>query len=172
MKNSPSHFVVDADIARAAGVTEHPISKAARDMLKALMDSESEVAFCPTLLSEWRTHRSLYATRWLSSMIARKRIFRLTPPSISLNEIEKSPLTDQQKSIANKDAHVIDLAVATGKFIASNDKAARQVFCLIAGHSNLLNGIFWAVPTDCGEKLSACISKNEIFPSEWKISAI
>ena len=154
MRFDGDSLVVDADVARAAGVSEHPVSKNSRVLLQALLQSGFKVGFCPVLLSEWKKHRSLFAKQWLGSMTARKRVVRITPESMAVSFIDSADITEDQKDIANKDAHVVDAALALDKFIASNDRRAREVFSLVARDSAAFQGIIWAVPSVDGERIS------------------
>lgn len=171
MKFNASHIVIDADVARSAGGSEHPVSKSARTLLQDVAESGMPVAFCPILLSEWRKHRSQLSARWLSSMVARKKFHCVTPIANTQAEIQKSGLSEGDQAIAQKDAHVIDIAIATGKFVTSNDKIARGVFSAIAQNTALLDGLIWAVPTDCSDALADLLANGGIVPSNWLVRA-
>ncbi|MYN47437.1 hypothetical protein GTP23_20540 [Pseudoduganella sp. FT93W] len=171
MKFNPSHAVVDADVARASGGSDHPISKSSREVLLGIKNCNIEVVFCPILLSEWKKHKSLFATQWLSSMVAKKK-FRVIPSNaITTHEIEKAGLSEVDKGVALKDAHVVDIALSTGNFIASNDKTARSVFSNIANVSPLLQDLIWIVPSEDSEKLIAVFSEGGYTPKSWLIRA-
>jgi hypothetical protein len=173
MKFDASHIVIDADIARAVGLSEHPISSTSRALLEAVMASKDiGIAFNHALLDEWNKHRSTYAQKWLTSMIAKRR-FRLIKevPEITGITVQNAPITDKDKQIAGKDAHLIDIALVAGKFIASNDTTARAVFCLVSNHSPLFNGITWVVPVDCASAFAALIQGRGFIPDDWHICA-
>jgi len=57
MKIKCQSFVVDADVARAAGLSEHPVSKGARSVLQAILNSDARAVFCPKLKEEWKQHK-------------------------------------------------------------------------------------------------------------------
>lgn len=172
MKFDGDGLVVDADVARAAGISEHPVSRNSRVLLQTLLQSGYKVGFCPALLDEWKKHRSLFAKQWLGSMTARKRIVRLTPTPIVTAFIDAADITDDQKNIANKDAHVVDAALALDKFIASNDKRARDVFCCVADKSAAFRHIIWAIPSLDGEKISEILATGGDIPPEWQLTTI
>jgi hypothetical protein len=171
MKFNPSHIVIDADIARAVGFSEHPVSSTSRALLEALMASKDiGIAFNRTLLDEWKKHQSTFARTWLSSMIAKRRFHLIkTVPGVAEGVVQSAPITDVQKKIAAKDAHLIDIALASGKFIASNDKTARAVFCLVSGNTPLFHGIIWAVPIDCSTTLLSLLEERGFIPADWHI---
>lgn len=172
MKFDASHIVIDADIARAVGLSEHPVSNTSRTLLEAVMASKDiGIAFNKTLLDEWKKHRSTYAQKWLSSMIAKRRFSLINVPTDAGIVVQNAPITDKEKKIAEKDAHLIDIALVAGKFIASNDTTARTVFCLVSNHSPLFNGITWVVPVDCADALAALIQERGFIPSEWHLCA-
>lgn len=170
MKFDGESIVVDADVARAAGVSEHPVSRNSRDLLQTLLARNYKVGFCPVLLAEWKKHRSLFAKQWLGSMIARKRVVLLTPVSITVDLIDAANISEEQRDVANKDAHVIDAALALDKFIASNDKKARDVFCCVAQSSAAFRDIIWAVPSLDGEKISEVLDSRDDIPPQWRLA--
>jgi predicted nucleic acid-binding protein len=169
MKFNSSHVVVDADVARSAGLSEHPVSKSSRNVLRGISDSGLHVAFCPILLSEWRKHRSLLSAHWLASMIARKKFHCDTPITQTQSEIESATLSESDQAIAEKDAHVIDIAIANGNFIASNDKIARGVFSVVANSTKLLDRLVWAVPTDSSDALVDIFTNGGLVPDAWRV---
>lgn len=169
MKFNASHVVIDADIARSSGLSEHPVSSSSRELLQAILKSNINVVFCPILATEWKKHQSKFATMWFSSMVARKRVLRIKPNTVTVIEIQNSSISESQRQIAEKDAHIVDLALATNKFIASNDGRARQVFCLIAGQSTSLNGLFWVIPTESHDSLVGLITDGGYIPDEWRV---
>jgi hypothetical protein len=171
MKFNPSHAVVDADIARASGVSEHPVSKSARDVMIGIKEFGIGVAFCPILLDEWKKHRSVFATKWLATMIAKKKFHLIASANVSAHEVEKTALTENQRNIALKDAHVVDIAISTGNFIASNDKNARAIFAIVAANSLLLKELIWVIPLDCSVELSTILSDGGYTPKSWLMHA-
>lgn len=167
MKFKSSYVVVDADVARSAGLAEHPISKSSRNLLRDIAESNLHIAFCPILLAEWKKHKSLMSTRWLSSMIARKKFHCSTPLMQAHIEIKNANLSDKDQAIAQKDAHVVDIAISTGNFIASNDKIARGVFISVANNTNLLDRLMWIVPTEINDQLIDILKNGGVVPAAW-----
>ncbi|MBB1391810.1 hypothetical protein H5185_20720 [Shewanella sp. SG44-6] len=97
---------------------------------------------CPTLGAEWKKHRSIFATKWLASMIAKKRINRINPQATTKTLIVDN-LKDKKIAIALKDAHLIDGALEVDCIIASNDDIARSVFCELSITCGSLRAIKW-----------------------------
>lgn len=172
MKFNPTHAVVDADVARASGVSEHPVSKSAREVLLGIKDFNIDVAFCPILLAEWKKHRSLFATKWLASMVAKKKFHLIDSQNVAAIEVGKANLNDVDRGIALKDAHVVDVALSTGNFIASNDKTARAVFASVANESPMLRNLVWIVPLDNSDELIAVFSAGGYTPKKWLMHAV
>lgn len=135
--------IIDADIARSSGMTEHPVSSGSRALLNSVSQNGHLVAMCPTLGAEWKKHRSLFATRWLASMIAKKRINRINPQTTTNTLITNNLKKDKEIAIALKDAHLIDGALEADNIIASNDDIARNVFCELSISCGSLRAIKW-----------------------------
>lgn len=136
-------FVVDADIARSSGETEHPISSGSRKVLELISSGGHNLALCPTLRQEWKKHRSGFATRWMAAMVARKKVLFITPSPEILEYIESEVADSNEKTIALKDAHLLDAAWEADKIIASNDDNARKAFCNIAEKKMTISEIIW-----------------------------
>ncbi len=135
--------IIDADIARSSGMTEHPVSSGSRSLLNTVSKNGHMLAMCPTLGAEWKKHRSLFATRWLASMVAKKRINRISPQATTNTLIVNNLKTDKEIAIALKDAHLIDGALEVDSIIASNDDIARNVFCELSISCGSLRTIKW-----------------------------
>jgi hypothetical protein len=135
--------IIDADIARSSGMTEHPVSSGSRALLNTVSQNGHMLAMCPKLRAEWRKHRSLFATRWLASMVAKKRINRINPQSATNTLINNNLKKDKEIAIALKDAHLIDGALEVDSIIASNDDIARNVFRELSISCGSLRTIKW-----------------------------
>ena len=76
---SGRRLVIDADVARSAGETKHPVSSACRQFLDAVTECRHRVVMTPEIQEEWRRHASRYTYRWLRRMFARRLVDRCTP---------------------------------------------------------------------------------------------
>nr|WP_314860783.1 hypothetical protein [uncultured Undibacterium sp.] len=170
MKFNSKDIVIDADIARSSGVTEHPISRNSRVVLQAIINSDLKVVFCSALLDEWKKHKSRFATQWLSSMVAKKRFIIVSPPMITRNEIDNAQIKEDMRDIARKDAHIIDIAISCSKLIASNDSTARNVFCEIALNSKIFDDLFWIVPRDDADLFEKTILERDYMKLHWMLN--
>lgn len=136
-------IVIDADIARSSGESEHPISSSSRYLLDTVKTNNHKIAICSTLMGEWKKHQSLFAKRWLASMIARKKVNFIKPPLIAAEKIGTHIENEQRKEVAIKDAHLIDAALLSDKIIASNDNKAREAFCYLSESFSDIQKIAW-----------------------------
>lgn len=154
--------VVDADVARSSGETEHPISSSCRKALILMLDNQHYFVACPQVRAEWGKHASGFAKRWLTSMIARKRVAFVTASPDFATALAQIDLNDKAKHIAQKDAHLIDAARAKGLFVTSRDDNARTSIRGIRALNDLCRGIAWVNPVSEAEILEACFTKSRL----------
>ncbi|WP_457243611.1 hypothetical protein [Pseudomonas lurida] len=169
MKIKCERFVVDADVARCAGLSEVPSSKGARNVMQAMIKSDTVAIFCPTLADEWKKHRSKFSANWLSSMTAKKKILRVKPTETAAGEIQAAAISEDDKRIAEKDVHIVDAAVDQNAVIASNDNAARAVFQRILNGSATMEALVWVSPTASSEEIVSLIERAGFVPENWKL---
>ncbi len=153
-------FIIDADIMRSAGTAEHPVSSTSRNLLNEIKNGNGIAVYCPTLMQEWKTHRSNYARLWTVAMISRKKLVEVnvdTETKLFLEKLDDS----KSKGIALKDAHLIDLAIATDKVIFSNDLNAKNAFSELLDNRNNFNDIYWLSPKINMEIILNNILKNK-----------
>lgn len=128
----PVAVVVDADVLRAAGSTEHPTSRLSRQALEAIRAGKHRLVLCGPLQQEYKRHASLFAERWQSNMVARKQLQRwdhVEDSTLRKLLVEALPehATGQHKAVL-KDAHLLEAAAATGQRIVSKDARAKALF--------------------------------------------
>ncbi len=76
MSRGPSRlFVIDTSVAKAAGETDHPVSKACRDFMRAMLDICHRMVMTSEISAEWNRRQSHYARKWRAAMVARKKCF-------------------------------------------------------------------------------------------------
>ncbi|MBI1788581.1 MAG: hypothetical protein HYR60_13650 [Acidobacteria bacterium] len=68
-------LVVDASVAVAAGTTEHPISKACREVLEEVR--RHRIVMSTQIRYEWMKRRSVIAVEWLEAMQRRGKVVDL-----------------------------------------------------------------------------------------------
>ena len=118
---------------------------------------------------EWRKHSSNYTIRWLATMAAKRRYVTISPQQVVEIEIDKAAISETQKEVAKKDAHIVNAALLTDRFIASNDKTARDVFRLVAANAPVMDGLAWAVPSDGSEPIVRLFQEKGYIPIEWQL---
>ena len=142
-------LVIDASIARAAGRTDHPISKACRAFLDSVLRICHHAVVTRPISEEWNEHQSRFTLSWRSSMYARKKVARpeVAPNDILRARIQNSGITEKECAKALKDAHLIEAALETDLTVVSLDEEARAVFRKAAPRVRALKSVLWVNPT-------------------------
>lgn len=159
-----SDLVIDADIMRAAGLSEHPHSSNARRALETIRQAGHRMVQSSPLKAEHDRHQSLYARQWRASMISRRQ-FKLWPyqedKALRKLLIAAQPLNaTAQESAALKDAHLLECAASTDRRIVSKDTTARALFrraCPSLGHHR---DILWGDLTHASEEVIQWLAKG------------
>lgn len=142
-----SDLVIDADIMRSAGTSEHPHSRNSRELLKAVREGNHRMVQCAPLLAEHRKHQSGFSMTWRSSMISRKQWVHWDyreDADLRKALVEALPVDAQAKEIeVLKDAHLLEAAAATEQQIVSKDKTARDLFRLACPTLGSHRQILW-----------------------------
>lgn len=167
MPSNVLSFIVDADIARSSGMTEHPVSSGSRKLLDNLAKNGHKAVMCPNLRQEWSKHKSMYATRWLASMIARKKVIFISSNTQIKKTIEEKVADCKEKEIALKDSHLIDAALQADKIIASNDSVARNVFCELSVKISEISNVSWFNAVSDGDFISEKLMCGSTIPSSY-----
>ena len=164
-------FIIDADIARSSGFSEHPVSSGSRKLLENLKQSNHKAAMCPKLMEEWRIHKSLFSAKWLASMVAKKRIVFIKPAKKINNFIEKNIEFCKDKEIALKDSHLVDAALAVDKVIASNDNKARNAFCNLSNKNVEIETVSWFNPVTDSAFIYEFFISGGFIPKKYYLNA-
>ena len=121
-------LVIDADVMRSAGETDHPISSACRRFLETVLDVGHHVVMTDAILEEWRHHMSKYSRIWRRRMYGRRLVIQIEVNDETLRGRIDAAVHRDQKAIAEKDVHLIEAAIATDRLVTSQDESARGVF--------------------------------------------
>ncbi|QIY79431.1 hypothetical protein [Chromobacterium violaceum] len=89
--------VVDADVASAAGKSEHLTSKSSRKVMETVREKRHSVLFCKSLMNEWRNHQSRYSSSWLNSMISKKLVINNEPECNVEKILENFEMSESKK---------------------------------------------------------------------------
>jgi hypothetical protein len=142
-------LVIDACVAGAAGLTEHPTSSSCRQFLETVRDVCHRVVFTEEIRLEWRKHRSRFAWGWYRAMAARRKVIHVSPtPHVHVRAlIQKLPVSEAQREEIRKDVHLIEAAIQTDHTIISSDERARAPFREIARRVPSIRQVVWVNPT-------------------------
>ena len=176
MSSTPRVIGIDADVARSSGLTEHPSSRNSRETLEKIKSCPNyKISLCSQLNNEWNEHASKLATKWKASMVASRRMVYYKDDDAGLRSADDSIRgkiaafsgSSEIKVIANKDAHLVSLAVIGSKIIISNDKKARDSFYeILNGDQVNLNEMYWVSPTHEYDGICCIINKTSFYPAD------
>lgn len=150
-------LVVDASVAGAAGgrTATAPTSTHCRDFLEVLRkETGCNVVIPPRLKDEWDRHQSLFASRWLTAMVSRRRVvFDDIPVSHRLRrEIERvAASTPAELRALRKDFHLVEAAIATDRTVVSLDETVRELFRIAAATVAAIEKVVWVNPSHATE---------------------
>ena len=156
-KLRPRRLVIDADVARSASESKHPISSTCRKFLEKVLSIGHHVVISEAIQEEWDRHRSGYSLKWLKRMYGKKQVDRNEiEPNKDLRERIDMDVTPKQKEIIAKDVHLIEAAIKTDRLVASQDERARRAFGNASTRVGELRQIVWVNP-----------SRNDEKPIDW-----
>lgn len=164
MANNNLVLIIDADIARSASSTEHPVSSSGRKVLEVIMASKHTICFCPKLLEEWKKHRSGFTAKWLVSMYAKRKVTHKDNNHIIEDIISKIDDHTKNKEIALKDVHLIDSSLVNSKIIFSNDDNARKAFIYFSSNVGQIKNITWLNSITDNEVICETIKLGSVHP--------
>lgn len=152
-----SDLVIDADIMRAAGESEHPHSSNARRLLETIRDAGHRMVQCAPLVAEHKKHQSAFASRWRASMVSRKRwVPWAYQEDGKLREVLVAALPSEataQLAAVLKDAHLLEAASATDGRVLSKDAKARNLFRRACPALGVNKTILWGDLTGSPEEV-------------------
>lgn len=129
---SGENIVIDADIMRAASISEMPPASHAMRALEAIRNGTHKMAWSTPLVAEYKKHESRYSATWRASMLAQKRHQfweHKDDPELRKSLVAAQPEQATAQEIAVlKDAHLLELANATNGRIVSKDATAKNLF--------------------------------------------
>ncbi|MBD3895261.1 hypothetical protein IEI94_05290 [Halomonas sp. ML-15] len=146
MKKVSDKVVIDADVARSSGETDHPVSSNCRNLLESVRKNKGVVAFCPVLSQEWAKHASRFARKWLATMVASRKVVRINDENNVAQDVDESQLVDCVKQVALKDCHLVHSAIIASAFVASRDDAAREAFKEASKCVGYIANVVWFNP--------------------------
>lgn len=120
--------------------------------------------------AEWDRHQSVFARKWRSSMVARRKLTALDvgerPDIRQLIKLEN--IGPQQIEAMLKDCHLIEAAINTDKRIISLDDKARELFVGLSLSVAAIKDIQWVNPTLDEEQAINWLESNHD-EARWKL---
>lgn len=141
-------LIIDASVARAAGGerASHPSSARWRKFLLRVLEICHRVGLSDRLRDEWKAHRSSYASTWLQSMYARRKVEDASGVSAVVPRVLALDLEAADLSAIKKDAHLVAAAEATEWVVASLDDRVRSALERAAARGAGLKQLVWVNP--------------------------
>ena len=150
-------LVVNASIAGAAGGEDATVSVSINCtvFLETFRDEcPHHIVMTPELSEEWNAHQSMFAARWLKSMIARKR-FNFVEPEVDRemrDKIERTATRENEVELMRKDFHLLEAARETDHTIISLDETVRGCFARATRRVGEIQHIVWVNPEHTEEE--------------------
>lgn len=156
--------VIDADVMRSAGESEHPVSSSSRQALVKIREGGHRMVSCEPLREEYKKHAGLFARKWQASMIARKQVTRWAyAPDVGLRTRLSAAFpadATEQRDATLKDAHLLEAAGATGQRIVSRDQNAKGLFQSVCSSLHQYGALWWADLTSSPERVLAWLDSG------------
>ena len=166
-----SDIVIDADIMRSAGTSDHPHSSNARMVLEAIRNHGHRMVQCAPIREEHTRHQSRFAYTWRAEMVSRRQWVHwqyMEDAELRKTLVAALPETaSTNKELAvQKDAHLLEAAAATDKRIVSKDATARNLFRLACPNLGVHKSIQWGDLTGAPAKViqwieGGCSERND-----------
>lgn len=143
-----ARVVIDANVARASGVSGDVVAEHCQETLDVIQSSEHRVVLSEALLAEWERHKSRYASAWLAQMIARRRVEILDVCLCrnTLNACRRVVVSKSKRAAWEKDFHLVCAAMMTDETVLSLDDSARDLFAILARSAVELANVEWINP--------------------------
>ena len=152
-KIQPRQLVIDADVACSSSEKPDTIPSACRGFLKTVLEVRHHVVMTDTISKEWHNHKSIYSRKWRKEMYARKLVKSIkVDEDETLREKIAAALHWDHREAAEKDAHLIEAAIATDRLVTSRDEKVRRLFGSASVAVGQLRQIVWVNPTKADEK--------------------
>lgn len=140
------HVVVDTTVARAAGLTDHPISSACREQLDRIRRICHKVLYSKAIGDEWRKHEGAYFRTWLRSMYSKKKVINSGSASTHIQVSSITELTEKEREALEKDLHLIEAACQGNGIIVTLDKRIEEIWEKLPQKVRTARPITWIDP--------------------------
>jgi hypothetical protein len=174
LRPKSKRLVVDVDLLVQCGKREKapdPRMKSCRRFLVAVRDICHHVAFNESLFSEWKRHKTSWASKWLTQMMARRKFEKLEDnPDSEISAAIIRVVTDRN-TIAKmqKDQHLLEIALATDKRIISLNDKERFHFSKCCDEIKNINTLIWVNPTCNPQEVIAWLENGAEYKAEYTL---
>jgi hypothetical protein len=161
-------------MSRAAGTSEHAVSKACRAFLENVLQICHSVVRVERIDREWRNHLSPFSSTWLAAMVSQRKAQSLDDiafESTLAHTNWKDLVSDDLKAIVEKDQHLVAAAVAADSVVTSLDDQARRAFVVVARQDKSIAGVIWINPVldvALEDWLRGCREP----PADWSLGSV
>lgn len=164
-------FVVDACVLTSAGHGTNQESMSSREFIERVYSGRHQVIVSRALQSEWMRHASKLALGWIASMETQGLLLHSEPNTALEDEIDRqvSSLDASNFRCAQKDSHLIKIALCFHAIIVSGEIKSRKVFCQLSMRFDALHEVRWVKP-------QLILSHGFLpggqssYPAEWSLS--
>ncbi|MEN6576559.1 MAG: hypothetical protein ABFD90_09465 [Phycisphaerales bacterium] len=143
-------LVVDACVARSAGETKNPISSCCRESLLGILNICHRVVMTDAIQSEWNRHMSRFTRKWLSSMVAKKKVYRCEGAQLSHVDEACAGLSPCEQDELKEDLCLIEGACAGDGIVVTRDNAIVRIWQKCHSRFGLSKPIQWINPVTDG----------------------
>jgi hypothetical protein len=162
--------VIDADVLRASGLSDHPRSRACRDFLLEVLHVCHRAAVTPVLTREWQGHASDFGIHWQAAMQSRGKITRLGgAPKPELRRTVEDLLPAAVRQIALKDIHLVECALDADRRVVSLDEHARMAFRPLTERCPSLKQVVWVNPERAGREAVLWLREGAPYRERWSL---
>jgi len=144
------NLVVDASVMCSSGISEHPISKASREALDAILRICHHVVITGDIRDEWKRHTSGYSQTWHVAMESKNKVHTLDAvDTVELLEaMVASSMNSSDYKRVEKDAHIINAALSADKVIVTHDDELKRTLEKYGPLASISARINWVNPVN------------------------
>jgi len=151
-RTSNLRLVIDTDVLAASSTRG---GRCCLEALETIRQMRYKIVRTPQLMAEGARHSSAYSIKWLAVMKKKRRIFEpvgdLTNATLR-QRICEAARDDRDWREMEKDMHLIEAALASGRRIISRENNARNRFLRIVPQVRPIGQVAWKNP----EKAEHC----------------
>ncbi|MEJ3718001.1 hypothetical protein C1I59_17665 [Paenibacillus polymyxa] len=156
MRKESKAIVIDASVARAVGVKEHPTSSKSRHFLEEFLKTTHFFVMTPEIKREWDKHQSIIALTFRRRMIATKRMKAFSEEVVIKDDlrttIDALKGSERKRKAIEKDALLIEAALVSDNTIVSCDDKVRAYLCSSSALIGYIRDTVWVNPINENEE--------------------